>query len=137
MLTVNTIDKRSLAKADEEKKKTQLKYKKEHAAQSGARTRGLSHFVFVGDRINRGRSIYQHPTTPHPCLVCLNKVHAYRGRSATVVKSKRDSEQPVFFCPPEFRPLFSKKERTVGLIVPADVIVCCYCCLLGVGFLLL
>ena len=96
VLTNDKIDKTRLAKRQTKIKKRerrQNKKQKEHAARSGTRTRDLSHFGFVGDRITRGRSIQPRHLKCRSCSVCLYKAHSERGRSATLIKIKRDSEQ--------------------------------------------
>ena len=116
VLTNDKIDKTRLAKRQTKIKKRerrQNKKQKEHAARSGTRTRDLSHFGFVGDRITRGRSIQPRHLKCRSCSVCLYKAHSERGRSTSLAKSKRDSEQPDDLSaggPPIFDLHFSKKK---------------------------
>ena len=138
MLTNNKIDKSRLAKRQTKikKERRQNKKKKQHAARSGTRTRDLSHFGFVGDRITRGRSIQPRHLKCRSCSVCLYKAHSERGRSATLIKIKRDSEQLALlsrclfcwwttFCGFNFL-----KEKDRGLVRPTWRAVCCFCCFL-------
>ena len=72
---------------------------------------------FVGDRITRGRSIQPRHLKCRSCSVCLYKAHSERGRSATLIKIKRDSEQLAllsrclfYWCPPLLRPSFPQEK---------------------------
>ena len=139
VLTNNKIDKSRLAKRQTKikKERRQNKKQKEHAARSGTRTRDLSHFGFVGDRITRSRSIQPRHLKCRSCSVCLYKrkrLVDFAGQEQARLRTAGFAVRMTFLLVnPYFCGLSFPFKKSTGLLVPGGVIICCFCCLLGVG----
>jgi hypothetical protein len=94
----NDKNRLALAKADEDKK-----IQKEHAAQSGARTRDLSQFGFVGDGITRGEV---------PSLFGLSIKHTQKEAGRLVWSRASETQNSRLFLCPQCSTSIFKSERT-------------------------